>query len=125
MPQNPQNEQIIRDFIGAWSALDADRLAEFFTEDGTYHNMMLAPVSGRAEVRAFIAAFLKGWSATAWEVRNLVSCGSVVIAERMDRTQVGDKMVSLPCCGVFLMQDGKIKAWRDYFDLATYTKALA
>jgi limonene-1,2-epoxide hydrolase len=27
--------------------------------------------------------------------------------------------------GVFEMHNGKIRVWRDYFDLATYTKAIA
>ena len=36
----------------------------------------------------------------------------------------GSKKVDLPCCGVFEMANGKIKVWRDYFDMATYTKPL-
>lgn len=119
------NEQIVRDFIGAWSRLNVDELLTYFTEDGVYYNMPIAPVSGHKQLRPFIAAFLKDWTATEWDILNLVSAGNVVIAERLDRTLVGDKAVNLPCCGVFEMQDGKIKVWRDYFDMATYTKALA
>lgn len=121
----PSNEQTIRDFVAAWSRLDADELCAYFTEDGVYHNMPLAPVAGRAQLRAFIAAFLKSWTATDWDILNLVSAGDVVMVERLDRTRVGDKAVNLPCCGVFEMHDGKIKVWRDYFDMTTYTKALA
>jgi limonene-1,2-epoxide hydrolase len=29
----------------------------------------------------------------------------------------------LPVMGVFEVQDGKIAAWRDYFDMAAITKA--
>lgn len=47
------------------------------------------------------------------------------MVERLDRTRVGDKPVDLPCCGVFELENGKIKIWRDYFDMATYTRALA
>lgn len=119
------NEQIVRDFIGAWSRLNVDELLAYFTEDGVYYNMPIAPVSGHRQLRPFIAAFLKDWTATEWDILNLVSAGNVVIAERLDRTLVGDKTVNLPCCGVFEMQDGKIKVWRDYFDMATYTKAVA
>ncbi|WP_367120236.1 limonene-1,2-epoxide hydrolase family protein [Phenylobacterium sp.] len=31
----------------------------------------------------------------------------------------------MPCCGVFHLRDGKIALWKDYFDLQTYTRALA
>ena len=118
------NEQIVRDFIKAWSRLDATELVAYFTEDGVYHNMPTAPVSGQAQLRPFITAFLKGWTATNWEILTLVSSGDIVIAERIDRTRIGEKAVDLPCCGVFEMSGGKIKVWRDYFDMATYTKAI-
>ena len=29
------------------------------------------------------------------------------------------RTINLPCRGVFEMEHGKIKVWRDYFDLAT------
>ena len=119
------NEQIIRDCIAAWSRIDADELVGWFTEDGIYHNMPIAPVQGRAALKPFIANFLKGWSETDWEILTLVSAGDTVIAERVDRTVVAGKKVNLPCCGVFEMRDGKIAAWRDYFDMGTYMKALA
>jgi len=119
------NEQVIRDFIAAWSRLDAAELAAFFTEEGVYHNIPARAVAGRANVQGFIAAFAKDWSATTWEILNIVAQGDVVIAERIDRTRVGDKRVDLPCCGVFEMSGGQIKVWRDYFDLATYRAALS
>lgn len=118
------NERVIRDFVAAWSRLDAAELAGFFAEDGVYHNMPARAVSGRENVKAFIAAFAKDWSSTEWDILNIVVQGDLVVAERLDRTRVGDKRIDLPCCGVFEMQGGKIKVWRDYFDLSTYTRAL-
>ena len=117
------NETIIRQFIAAWSRLDPRELAGFFAEDGVYHNMPLGPVRGRAAIEAFIATFLRGWSSSEWDILTLVSVGDVVIAERLDRTRIGDRQANLPCCGVFQMEHGKIKMWRDYFDMATYTRA--
>ena len=45
-----------------------------------------------------------------------------MVTERVDRTKTGDKSVDLPCVGVFELENGKIKVWRDYFDLNTYMK---
>ena len=39
--------------------------------------------------------------------------------------RVSEVKVDLPCCGVFEMEDGKIRVWRDYFDMATFTKPFA
>ena len=119
------NERIVRDFISAWPRLNVDELVGFFTDEGVYHNMPMAPVAGRENLHKFIARFLASWTSTDWEVLTLMSKGDMVIAERMDRTMVGAKKVELPCCGVFEMQGGKIKVWRDYFDMATFMKALA
>lgn len=119
------NEKTIRDFIATWSGLNVDEIVSYFTEDGVYHNMPTKPVAGRANLRSFIAAFLKDWSRTDWQILNIMSNGDVVIAERLDRTVAKGRTVDLPCCGVFEMAGGKIKVWRDYFDMATYTRALS
>ncbi|KCZ84408.1 limonene-1,2-epoxide hydrolase [Hyphomonas adhaerens MHS-3] len=118
------NEQVIREFIAAWSRLDVEELVGFFAEDGIYHNMPTEPVQGHAALRKFIGTFINGWSETTWDVLTLMSAGDRVIAERLDRTVAHGKQIDLPCCGVFEMKDGKIAAWRDYFDLATYMKPL-
>ncbi len=119
------NEKIIREFIQAWSRLDATELAGYFAEDGVYHNMPAGPVAGRENVEQFITGFIGPWTQTEWDVLNLVSAGDVVIAERLDRTRAGDKSVDLPCTGVFEMENGKIKVWRDYFDMGTYVKGMS
>ncbi len=118
------NERIIRDFVQAWSRLDPAELAGFFTEDGTYHNMPMGPVSGRENVENLIRAFTASWTETTWDLLNIVCEGDLVIAERLDRTRAGEKSVDLPCLGVFELEAGKIKVWRDYFDLATYQKEM-
>jgi limonene-1,2-epoxide hydrolase len=42
--------------------------------------------------------------------------------ERVDVFEMGGKHVEVPVAGVFEIRGGKIAAWRDYFDLATFTK---
>lgn len=118
------NIETVRAFIAAWSRLDTDELVAYFTHDGVYHNMPIAPAAGHEHLRSFISAFLKNWTATRWDVVNIAGAGDVVFVERIDRTMVGDKSVELPCCGVFEMKNGKIAVWRDYFDMATYTRAI-
>lgn len=117
------NEKRVRAFVEAWSRLDAEELVDYFAADGTYHNMMLEPVTGHENLRQFIGGFLSNWSESDWEIVNLVSSGDLVVAERVDRTRIGERSVALPCVGVFEMENGKIKVWRDYFDMATYTTA--
>ncbi|MEX2326918.1 MAG: limonene-1,2-epoxide hydrolase family protein [Pseudomonadales bacterium] len=118
------NKNVIREFVSAWSRLNSDELASFFTDDGVYHNMPAGPVAGREEVREFIKGFTAGWTATTWELITIVEEGDVVVTERVDHIDMGDKHVDLPCLGIFEMEGNKIRVWRDYFDLGTYMKAL-
>lgn len=119
------NEQIVRDFVSSWSRLNVEEIVGYFAPDGVYHNMMNKPVAGHDHLRAFVGGFIKDWTRTEWDILNILSHGDVVMVERLDRTQIGDKHVDLPCCGVIEMQNGKIKVWRDYFDLATYARVFA
>jgi len=116
------NVQTIKAFIAAWSNLDVDELVGYFCEDGIYYNMPAQPVQGHEKLKLFIEGFIAKWTKTTWETLNIIGEGNVVIVERLDRTEVGDIKVDLPCCGVFEMEEGKIKIWRDYFDMGTYTK---
>jgi len=116
------NVQTIKDFIAAWSNLDSDELVGYFSEDGIYYNMPTQPVQGKEQLKQYIRSFISNWTKTNWDTLNIIGEGDVVIAERLDRTEVGDIKVDLPCCGVFEMEEGKIKVWRDYFDMGTYTK---
>ena len=116
------NVQTIKAFIAAWSNLDVDELVGYFCEDGIYYNMPAQPVQGHEKLKLFIEGFIAKWTKTTWETLNIIDEGNVVIVERLDRTEVGDIKVDLPCCGVFEMKEGKIKIWRDYFDMGTYTK---
>ncbi|MEZ5739695.1 MAG: SgcJ/EcaC family oxidoreductase [Burkholderiaceae bacterium] len=119
------NIEVIREFVQAWSELDAAKLAGYFTQDGCYHNMPTAPVKGRENVEKFIEKFLANWTQTQWEILNISAQGDLVYCERIDRTKTTTGDVDLPCFGVFEMKDGKILEWRDYFDLATYTRAVS
>ena len=123
--QASNNEQVIRDFITAWSRLDVDELVSYFTVDGTYYNMPTSPVTGEENLKQFIAGFIRAWESTDWEVLNLIVEGDIVVAERIDRTVVAGSPVDLPAFGIFEMENGKIKVWRDYFNLPTYTDAMA
>ena len=119
-----RNTELIEEFCKAWSRLDAAELAGYFTEDGVYHNIPTGPVKGRAQIEEFIRGFAGSWTQTDWEILTIAETGNVVLAERVDRTRMGDKSVELPCTGIFEIREGKIAVWRDYFDLGTYVRAM-
>ncbi len=44
---------------------------------------------------------------------------------QLDKTKSSAGNVDLPCLGVFEMENGKIRLWRDYFDMNTYISAMS
>jgi limonene-1,2-epoxide hydrolase len=48
-----------------------------------------------------------------------------VLTERVDVFEAPGKRIELPVMGAFEVRDGRIAAWRDYFDLQTLVNRLA
>ena len=121
--------EVVRRFCAAWSN-DAEVvvLASFFADDAVYHNIPLTPVVGKEEIANTIASFIRpgppGVESIEFRVINMAADGEVVLTERVDVFTVSDKSFELPVMGAFEVIDGKIKAWRDYFDMNQFTSKL-
>src|SRR5581483_6468546 len=114
--------QTVREFCAAWEARDEQRILDAFTDDGVYHNMPMAPATGKDAIKGLLAMILAPASDVKFEIKHIAANGDVVLTERVDTCVIGGKTVTLPVMGAFEVRDGKIAAWRDYFDLATWTK---
>ena len=116
-------ETIVRDFLGAWPRRDLDELMSFFAPAAVYHNVPVAPCVGAAAIRETFTGFLATMPGIVLEVVELVAGDRLVMAERIDRFVMSSgHRFDLPVTGVFEVRDGKIVAFRDYFDLATFEK---
>ena len=79
-------------------------------------------VHGREAIKQFIAGFVGGLDGIDFQVHRQVSDGDLVMNERTDvMRRKGGEPIPLPVTGVFEIENGRIKAWRDYFDMATIT----
>ena len=115
---------IVREFCDSWATGDLDRIMAFFADDAVYHNIPVAPVSGTDAIRQTIAGFTTGVDKVAFEVKHLVADGDVVLTERVDVFEFPNGRVALPVSGTFELRDGKIAAWRDYFDMQQFMSQL-
>jgi len=110
------NDEFISAFIAAWERRDVEAVMECFADDALYHAMPLRPIVGKAALREWVEHFADVPPARL-DVQHQAVAGNVVINERVDYITLNGKSVVLPICGVFELQDGRIKAWREYFDL--------
>ena len=119
-------EKVVTEFCNAWPRKNIDELLGYFTDDAVYHNIPLEPAKGKEAIRGFINTFLPLAKSLHFKVLKTASAGNVVFNERVDVFDLGNgKTISLPVAGVFEVSGGKISAWRDYFDMATYTKQMS
>ena len=119
-------EKVVTEFCNAWPRKNIDELLGFFTDDAVYHNIPFEPARGKEAIRATINTFLPMAKSLHFKVLKSASAGNVVFNERVDVFDLGGgKTISLPVAGVFEITGSKISAWRDYFDMAMYTKQMS
>ena len=116
--------KIVVDFVAAFKNQDVEAIMNFFTEDAIYHNMPGEPATGIAAVRALIESYVPNATSIDWQILAIAETGSTVLTERVDRFVFGEIRVAVPVMGAFEIRDGKISAWRDYFDLASMNRQL-
>jgi len=114
---NAENERTVTDFCNAWSRLDPDELADYFTPDGIWHNMPSEPIQGREVLRERLKITRQRIKEIRIEILHQISSGNVVMNERIDYIVRESGKVAVPVMGIFELENGKIKAWREYFDL--------
>ncbi len=118
------NDELVRDFIAAWERRDSDFIIGCFTDDAVYHSMPLTPIVGKDAIAAWVRRF-EGTPPGRLEVHHQIATDDVVMNERTDRITLNGHPVTLPITGVFEIRDGRITAWREYFDLEPAKAAYA
>jgi limonene-1,2-epoxide hydrolase len=114
-------EQVVRDFCAAAGKRDPEALRPFFSDDVVYHNIPMDPAEGIDATMAVLDMFMNICEALTFEVHHLASDGATVLTERTDTFTMKGKTAPLPVMGAFHVVDGKITAWRDYFDMGQVT----
>jgi limonene-1,2-epoxide hydrolase len=117
--------EIVDAFIRAYVGRDADAALELVTDDFVFEHVPMpdsTTVRGKEALRERIEGALAAAERVDWRVLHQVDGGDIVMNERVDdffflegtfaRTHTSTRVA-----GVFELRDGKIAAWRDYYDL--------
>jgi limonene-1,2-epoxide hydrolase len=116
-------QAVVEAFIESWNRMDFDAVVAALAPDIHYHNIPMEPIEGWDNV----AQYLRGawiFSECEWSLLNIAAAGDTVLTERVDAFVINGHKVALPLMGVFVVVDGRISQWRDYFDLADYQRQL-
>ncbi|WP_293678808.1 limonene-1,2-epoxide hydrolase family protein, partial [uncultured Phenylobacterium sp.] len=128
----PRSEQettiaLCRRLSERWPWLSLDDFRELLAPDCDYRNV---PIAGDRHIGPDDAHAMLSRMQAAWDIRlevlGITAGGDKVLTERMEyfHHKAGEREdCELPVMGAFELKNGKITAWRDYFEL-THAKAL-
>ncbi len=111
--------ETVRAFLKAMETLDYDTALTFIADGCVYENMPMGKVRGPAGVRGVLEPFFAPTLENEFRILLELTHGNTVFTERLDRHLLATGWVILPVAGVWVVENGLITAWRDYFDLAT------
>ncbi|SOB79095.1 Ketosteroid isomerase-related protein [Sphingomonas guangdongensis] len=138
----PTNEEIVRDVYAAAEAenLDLDRFASLFADDGYFLDMASGLRWVGPDVRQPIEGLGTPFPDFHRELLKLYTTtdGVVIVELRLQGTHAGNftfpdgtvlpasgKRFDVPCCDVFVVEDGKVKAFHCYNMKSVWLEQLA
>ncbi|MEV0673157.1 limonene-1,2-epoxide hydrolase family protein [Mycobacterium sp. NPDC050441] len=111
------SEQVVRAELESWSTLDVERIVAHFAPDAVWVAQTTLTLHGIDEIRAAVTEWVARITFAELRLVNIATNGDVVLTERVDVFTFTDgKEIALPVMGAFDVVNGKITAWRDYYD---------
>lgn len=119
------NEQIVVDFWKAFDRLDLEAALCCMTDDCVHDDKPVGIHAGKEEIRKFFAPQMVEMAGFRAELKDTLCVGDMVMNERIDHIELqGGKKASLPVMGAYQIREGKIAAWRDYYDIDSFHKQI-
>jgi limonene-1,2-epoxide hydrolase len=107
----------VRQMIEAWNTRNWQQVYDLFAADGVLQSMMLSePTVGREAIKQRIGALAKDISKIELRIRHIGVADGVVFIERVDDFIYRGHHGAVPVVGVVEVEQGRVKAWREYYD---------
>jgi limonene-1,2-epoxide hydrolase len=115
----------VRQMIEAWNTRNWQQVYELFAADGVLQSMMLSePTVGREAIKQRIGTLAKDISKIELRIRHLGVADGVVFIERVDDFVYRGHHGAVPVVGVVEVEQGRVKAWREYYDRGQMLEAM-
>ena len=119
--------EVVQAFCDAMVKRDPEVLRGYLADDVVYQNTGMAAKKGVEDVLGDLAGqFAMFPSSYEYRMQNIAGTGGVVLTERVDMiTDFDGNPHGVPVMGTFIVWDGKITRWTDYFDTGLIGKMLS
>ena len=121
----PSPSDVVREFCAAFAGKDLDTIERLLDDQAVYHNVGMEPAVGKDASIASIKGFLDMSESLAFAIHHLAADGDIVLTERTDTMTVNGNAAPIAVMGAFEVRDGRIVAWRDYFDMGLVGRLMA
>ena len=120
-------KQVVQEFCDLMVKRDASALRPYLADGMVYQNVGMEAASGIESVLENVAAqFAMFPDSYEYRTVNIAAEGDVVMNERVDMVKGPDgRLHGLPVMGAFVVRDGKISRWTDYWDSGLIAKMMA
>ena len=116
---------VVREFCSAFAGKDLKTIEQLLDDSAVYHNVGMEPAVGKEASLASIKGFMDMSESLAFEIHRLAADGDTVLTERTDTLTVNGVAAPIAVMGAFEVHDGRIVAWRDYFDMGLTGRLMA
>ena len=115
----------VRQMIDAWNTRNWQQVYNLFAADGVLQSMMLPePTVGREAISQRIGGLAKDISKIELRIRHIGVADGVVFIERVDDFVYRGHHGQVPVVGVVEVEQGHVKAWREYYDRSQMIEAM-
>jgi len=120
-------KQLVQQLCDQMAMRDAEALRPFLADDIIYQNAGMEAAVGIDDVIANLEFQMSMFPDTyEYETLNVVAEGNLVMNERLDFMSAPDgSKHGLPVMGMFVVADGKVTRWTDYWDSALLGKMMS
>jgi limonene-1,2-epoxide hydrolase len=117
---------VVRNFCDLMVQRDPEALRPLLANDAVYQNVGTPAFSGASAIVENLGMQFSVFpDSYEYKTLNLVADGEVVLTERLDFIRLpSGEVTGLPVMGAFVVRDGKISRWTDYWDTALVTKMM-
>lgn len=118
--------ETVQQFCDLMATRDAEQLRPLLAETSVYHNAGLPATHGADTIVANLASQFAAYpDSYEYVVLNIVGEGDVVLTERLDMIRTPAGVQGVPVMGTFVVKNGLITRWTDYWDTSLPRKMMA
>jgi limonene-1,2-epoxide hydrolase len=117
---------VVREFCDLMVKRDPEALRPLLADDAVYQNVGTPAFTGASAIVENLGVQFSVFpDSYEYKTLNLVADGEVVMTERLDLVRLpSGEIAGVPVMGTFVVRNGRIQRWTDYWDTALVMKMM-